>query len=233
MENSTFIYLLRDPRDGKPKYVGKSVNVEKRFRDHIAQIKHCSQYNVNLSRWLKSLISSGFKPILQILEICSGDSWKERERYWISEFKKQHKCLLNIDKGGRSKPSGLEGHPCPQWWREEMSRRHSGKKYSEEQIRKIRDSNLKSWANPELLKRHGEGRSEKVRLWWKLMTPQRREELSAIYRKRRRRGIGKLSPQERSALSSKAASMQWANKTADERRSYYRKIHSMVSVDAS
>lgn len=148
--NETFIYALRDPRNGKVFYIGESVNPIKRWIDHQYQRKFCATYNRKLASLLQELWIQGFRPMLQIIEKCQ-DNWRERERFWISDHRRRGFHLLNVDCGGRARSGGQVGHPCPDWWKEELRRRNTGSKKPEETKRKIRDTNIKTWTTEKRL----------------------------------------------------------------------------------
>jgi hypothetical protein len=75
------VYGLRDPRDGRIRYVGQSQHIERRFYDHLCR----SQYEKALGKraWVFGLYRVGLKPELVILaEIAAGDL-NECERFWV------------------------------------------------------------------------------------------------------------------------------------------------------
>jgi group I intron endonuclease len=91
-----YIYKLIDPRCSSVRYVGKSVQPKRRLNDHISQSKNLKYY---CSNWIKSLLAEGLKPIMEIIEECTEDNWKERELFWIEEYEKTCK-LTNTAIGG-------------------------------------------------------------------------------------------------------------------------------------
>ena len=88
------IYLLRCPIDGLVKYVGKTVNPEKRLKEHTSRAS-----SGGMRRWIMKIASDGLKPILEIIEWCANDIWKDRERHWIANFRAESE-LLNVRRGG-------------------------------------------------------------------------------------------------------------------------------------
>jgi hypothetical protein len=85
---ATAIYIIFDPRDGAVRYVGASANTCERFA------KHCRH------KWPWHPL----KPLFQIIE-WAGDDWRQRERFWISNYI----GLLN-------RPRGIGGG-CPPGYR--------------------------------------------------------------------------------------------------------------------
>lgn len=91
-----YIYSLIDPFTNEIRYVGKTKNLEKRFRHHINNSKKRNYHSAN---WIKSLLIKNRKPKIEILEECTKDNWEEREKYWISYYRKTYD-LTNILDGG-------------------------------------------------------------------------------------------------------------------------------------
>lgn len=177
--NAVLIYALRDPRDGKVFYVGESVNPLRRWVDHQYQRKFCATYNKNLATLLQELWTQGFSPMLQIVETCQNN-WRERERFWISEYRRRGFQLLNVDVGGRARIGGQPGHPCPDWWKDELRRRNTGRPRSEETKRKSRESNLKTWSDPKKLKEHSQRMLEVTAHIWNGRNKEQRHEFAML-----------------------------------------------------
>lgn len=62
-----WVYVLRDPRDNRVKYIGCSTKPAKRFKDHLsfARMMHFSDCKTFV--WLNELMHAGLKPVLQIV----------------------------------------------------------------------------------------------------------------------------------------------------------------------
>lgn len=93
-----YIYGLADPRNGIIRYVGKTVNLERRIKAHLCPnrtgCKHCHA-------WLAKLRSDGVKPSVAQLEALPDDAnWEDREVWWIAHFKANGNDLTNIMPGG-------------------------------------------------------------------------------------------------------------------------------------
>jgi len=94
-----FIYSLTDPRTKEIRYVGKAIDMDKRFYGHM--LVHRS--NTHKSAWIKSLKRAGLKPEMDILETIhdSDDTdWQESERWWISYLRMIGCALTNQVDGG-------------------------------------------------------------------------------------------------------------------------------------
>ena len=97
----TFIYALVDPTTSECRYVGKTINLEKRYGDH-----KYTKYKTKVSCWARSL--KPLKPELAILEIVPpGGDWVEAEQFWIAYMKGLGARLCNHSDGGEGN-LGLE-----------------------------------------------------------------------------------------------------------------------------
>lgn len=59
------VYLLRDPTNGIVRYVGKSKNIEQRYKQHCMS----RASNQRLSKWIEELHHLGMRPVIGILEV--------------------------------------------------------------------------------------------------------------------------------------------------------------------
>jgi hypothetical protein len=96
MDRKVFIYGLFDVRNDVIRYVGKSINVEKRLRDHLSERNRTKNHK---NDWVSSVIESNSKINFKILEVCDESNWKEREREWIVKLRKENN-LVNYTDGG-------------------------------------------------------------------------------------------------------------------------------------
>ena len=99
MENNVYIYGLKDPRDSKIKYIGKTVDIDRRIKEHN-QIHRNKKSKKN--SWITHLIRNGMQPIMEVLEECEESRWIEREKYWIRYYKELGFDLKNMTLGGES-----------------------------------------------------------------------------------------------------------------------------------
>lgn len=94
----TYIYTLSDPITLEIRYVGKTDNLQRRFRQHKCvdkghKMTHCRC-------WIKSLRSLNLLPIMEILEECNETDWIWLERYWISQLRQWGHNVVNHTEGG-------------------------------------------------------------------------------------------------------------------------------------
>src|SRR5579859_4361856 len=70
------IYTLRDPRDHKVYYVGKTVDPKVRMTYH----RRAHEKGVKRRLWLAELRTLGLRPIMEIVEVVPiGEQWQPRE----------------------------------------------------------------------------------------------------------------------------------------------------------
>lgn len=143
------IYLLVDPRNNLPKYVGLSRQGMKRPKSHTL---YCMYNNKKYLRsplysWIRKLIKLNLKPIIKVLEdnIENIDILCEREIYFIAEYRKKYK-MLNIANGGRINNKSEAGM-------KRLREKNIGKKHSEETKEKIRQIRLGTKAKPEIIEK--------------------------------------------------------------------------------
>lgn len=95
-----FIYLLSDPRNGHPRYVGKAANMEGRLRRHLDEAVRRNRQD-RRNRWLRKLLALGLKPMMVELETCDDSAWQEREKAWIAHYRRLGHDLVNETDGGQ------------------------------------------------------------------------------------------------------------------------------------
>jgi len=95
--NSTFIYGLVDPVSGFIRYIGKSDNPEHRLKSHIDNRNYS---NTHKNNWIKSLISKGVRPTMEIIDEVPYENWIAREIETITLFKSAGANLVNGTLGG-------------------------------------------------------------------------------------------------------------------------------------
>ena len=138
----TIIYALVDPVSNECRYVGKSINIEDRFKNHCQ-----ARTKTYVNNWIKSI--RPFTPNLieleQVHEECS-----QAEQFWISYMKYIGCRLTNLTKGGEGIP-GLKRTFSKEHC-ERISKARLGKILSEEHKSKIRAGNLGKTVKEEVKK---------------------------------------------------------------------------------
>jgi group I intron endonuclease len=86
-------------------YVGRSINIQSRFKDHLSTLKAGKHRNHKV----QDIYNKYGQPELFILEECSSECHKDREVHWIKELNAT-KVGLNVSNGGDDSFYG-EDHP--------------------------------------------------------------------------------------------------------------------------
>lgn len=94
--NIYYIYLLRDPINKKIKYVGKSNNPLNRLKCHLSNCYY-SFFNSKMRDWLLELKQIGLTPIIEIIEECTSENFKERETFHIRQLLINGEFLFNAN----------------------------------------------------------------------------------------------------------------------------------------
>ena len=92
MEIKTGIYKLYWESFESLPYIGLSVNIYRRYRDHVKSLivgNHCN-------KWLQlGFDMEGTPPIIEVIEECSVENLNKREQFWI-DFYNSSNLGLNI-----------------------------------------------------------------------------------------------------------------------------------------
>jgi group I intron endonuclease len=124
------VYLLSDPKTEEPRYVGVTVNLKNRIRDHKKDKRKCYRTN-----WIQSLKKENLSPLVKVLEEVDDKDRDIAERFWIAFFRERFDNLVNATDGGDGALN-----PSPEV-REKIASGHRGKKrppFSEEWHRNLR-----------------------------------------------------------------------------------------------
>lgn len=95
-----FIYCLRCPVSGEAFYVGKTIHPQVRERWHL----NWDPGNRSKSARVRTLLSQGLNPQFEILEQCSEELWRERERFWEDRLRAEGAPLTNLRECGIGQP---------------------------------------------------------------------------------------------------------------------------------
>jgi len=118
------IYVLKHPDTLEIRYVGKTVrSLSRRLGNHVANAKG-NRHNKHLSNWILNLLREGKRPVIELLETCTQDTWQEREQYWIAYYPN----LINLTQGG----DGCLGLIHNQEAIEKLRKANTGRRHSQE-----------------------------------------------------------------------------------------------------
>lgn len=87
------IYVLIDPRDNQVRYVGRTTNLEHRYKQHLVPINGSTLEKKN---WIQELRQLGLQPLLSVID--SADNRVDasaKETYWIHHYTQTGAILLN------------------------------------------------------------------------------------------------------------------------------------------
>lgn len=99
VETLVYFYVLKDPRDSKIRYVGRTVDPVQRLRHHIYEAK---KKNKNRrERWVVSLLRRNLEPVLQVVYQlkCTVDVAAQTERTLIKKLKGRFDLVNGVDRG--------------------------------------------------------------------------------------------------------------------------------------
>lgn len=97
MKRIIYIYTLSDPISYETRYVGKTLNIKKRYSEHINESK---TNNTRKSNWIRKLSKEEKLPIIDVIDICDECSFSFWEMHYISLYKSWGFRLLNHTDGG-------------------------------------------------------------------------------------------------------------------------------------
>ncbi len=95
-QGEVLIYVLRCPKSGAVRYVGKTIEFIKRYRHHSIKDKKQSPK----VKWITDLRSQGCLPIMEAIEMTTIAEWSDSEKFWIAFFRKSGCNILNVSRGG-------------------------------------------------------------------------------------------------------------------------------------
>ena len=96
-EGVRFIYTLSHPITKEIRYIGQTKNLENRLNVHINDSKIKTSY---VNKWINSLVKTGLKPVMEILEECNNEDIDDNEILYIALFKSGGFRLTNSESGG-------------------------------------------------------------------------------------------------------------------------------------
>lgn len=101
------IYGLIDPISNELRYIGKTVDLNRRYRRHISERYLHDSYK---DRWIRKLVDENLKPELLIIDEVSDFEWQFWESSYISYFKSIGCRLTNGTAGGDQPPTTKGRH---------------------------------------------------------------------------------------------------------------------------
>ncbi len=97
---TVYIYGLKCPIAGVVRYIGKSIDPQRRLKQHIKDARG-KRYRYYATHWLRKLLAARLVPELVIIRILQdGENWQEVEREVIAQYKAEGMPLVNTAIGG-------------------------------------------------------------------------------------------------------------------------------------
>lgn len=109
------VYALCDPRTNRVMYVGQSIDIEYRYRQHCDP--NIWDNNPRKRNWTKGLRRAGLKPTLRVLVECDYPESDAEETRLIREFKADGQAEFNRASGGQgNRAVSLSSNSHPDDW---------------------------------------------------------------------------------------------------------------------
>ena len=158
---TVFIYTLSDPDTNIIKYVGKTVNIQKRFKEH-SNINN-TKANTKKDTWIKKLYKNNKTPKIDILDIVNENEWQYWEMYWISQLKQWGFELKNHGiggEGGNNTPETRKkiSNTVKNKYKNGYISPRVGKKHDSQQRKNISDGLKNYKPTKETIRKQSEGR---------------------------------------------------------------------------
>ncbi len=113
------IYCITNKNNNK-KYIGQSIRIENRWKEHIGNLKNNKHHNDHLQNSWNTYGASGFS--FEIIEVCTKPELDDREDYWIKFYNS-----TNREKGYNIREAGSNGKYTRESSRIKMSNSQKGK----------------------------------------------------------------------------------------------------------
>ena len=167
MQIDVKIYVLRDPRTLKIRYVGKTVKkLESRLALHIWRSNRTTRSKC--CAWIRQLTKLGLRPIIEQIDLSGVENWVEKEKFWIAHYRALTTDLLNSTDGGEGVHGYKHSPERLQKMREFMlENSHKMQPVWTKEMREERARKVSEQSTPERRAAH----KEKMRQYW---TPERR-----------------------------------------------------------
>lgn len=92
-----YVYLLLDPDTEEPRYIGQTVDLARRHRQHCREDR---REDCRRARWLRKLRRQGKQPLLRVVHVTTAQQAPVDEKVWIAHFRMGGIDLVNGTEGG-------------------------------------------------------------------------------------------------------------------------------------
>jgi hypothetical protein len=111
------VYALVDPRTDRVMYIGQSVDIDYRYRQHCNPNPKTWDGNLDKRRWIDELKALGKKPTLRILSECRQPEMDQAEIDLLRDYKAKGQAELNMANGGPSRSaSKIDNAHLEEWF---------------------------------------------------------------------------------------------------------------------
>jgi hypothetical protein len=111
MEIYGHIYGLVDPRTKLLRYVGRTVNLQRRYTQHL--LPSALKKHTHKTHWLRDLLTTGARPELCVIEsCCTPEELRRAEIFYIEYFTLSGAALTNATDGGDGVIRGFKRSPA-------------------------------------------------------------------------------------------------------------------------
>jgi len=93
-----YIYGLVDSVTKQIRYIGKTLHLRQRLREHLN--KYSLKKETYKNHWIKQVLSKNANLEIIVLEECNENNWAARESYWIEHYNSLGNKLTNGTSGG-------------------------------------------------------------------------------------------------------------------------------------
>lgn len=133
MDFNSGIYVIRNTQNKKV-YIGQSVDLKKRKRVHLQQLKDGIHYNSHLQNSYNKYGSTNFT--FEVVDLCEKELLNEREEYWIKEYNACDRAL------GFNKRTGGDASLMTEETKQKIRAAATGRKHTEKSRTKMSISKM-------------------------------------------------------------------------------------------
>ncbi len=99
-EKPTYIYVLKNPFSNEIFYLGKTIQHDRRLKDHIQDARLDRYSTPEMRKYIRDILVQGSKPVFEVVYICKPEQkWWDAERYFIKKYREEYN-LFNVSDGG-------------------------------------------------------------------------------------------------------------------------------------
>lgn len=127
-----WIYVIANPFEELPRYVGKTTCFKKRQQQHLRDAESGFD-KTHKGRWIRSLLAQGIRPQFRLVMCCfTREGLNDAEREWIAHYLRAGARLTNLTAGGEG-----GGYTPTQETRDKIAARMRGRVFSPETIARM------------------------------------------------------------------------------------------------